>query len=518
MADTLGPAEGRYRQLEPDRFGFLDRARDCAQYTIPALMPPDGFTPQTKLYQPYQGIGARGVNNLASKLLLALLPPNSPFFRFRVNPFVAEEMQQTENAKAEVDKALAKVERAIMEEIEGGNDRVVAFEMLKHLLVAGNVLLYLGKDGTRIYPLDKYVCKRDGVGNLIEAVTKESVAPAALPKNVLDLIGHKLDDDRNKTVDIFTHIKRDGDMFRVCQEVKGFKIPGSDGSYPVDKSPWLALRLIRIDGEDYGRSFVEEYLGDLKSLEALTRSIVEGSAAAAKMLFLVKPGGSTRAETLAKAPNGAIREGNADDVTVLQVQKFNDFRVALETMTNIEQRLAHAFLLNSSVTRDAERVTAEEVRLMAQELEDALGGVYGILSQEFQLPYVNRKMAVMQKAGVLPKMPKGVVKVAIVTGLEALGRGHDRNKLVNFLATVSQALGAEAVARYINVGEALSRLATADGIDHNGLIKSDQQIAEEDQMAQQQAQLDTYAPMVVEKLGAAMVAQQKQGNTNGPQQ
>jgi hypothetical protein len=110
------------------------------------------------------------------------------------------------------------------------------------------------------------------------------------------------------------------------------------------------------------------------------------------------------------------------------------------------------------------------------------------------------------------------VKVAIVTGLEALGRGHDRNKLVNFLATVSQALGAEAVARYINVGEALSRLATADGIDHNGLIKSDQQIAEEDQMAQQQAQLDTYAPMVVEKLGAAMVAQQKQGNTNGPQQ
>ena len=68
------------------------------------------------------------------------------------------------------------------------------------------------------------------------------------------------------------------------------------------------------------------------------------------------------------------------------MQKFNDFRVAQESAQKIEERLAAAFLLNSSVQRDAERVTAEEVRFMAQELESTLGGVYSVLSQEFQLP------------------------------------------------------------------------------------------------------------------------------------
>lgn len=512
----IGPAEGRYRQLEPDRQPYLDRARDAAQYTIPALVPPDGFNSTSKLYQPFQSIGARGVNNLASKLLLAILPPNAPFFRLRVNSFVAKELSQRENVMTEIEKGLAEFERAVMEEIEGSNDRVVAFEAFKQLLVAGNVLFFDGPKGARIYTLDRYVVRRDGSGNVLEIITCETVAPQTLPKNVRQLIGHRID-DKTKNVDIFTHVRRDGDQWKVYQEVKGFRIPGSDGNYPLDKSPWIALRFIRIDGEDYGRGYVEEYLGDLKSLEALSKAIVEGSAAAAKVLFLVRPGGTTDAATLAKSPNGAIREGNKDDVTVLQMEKFADFRVAFETINQIAQRLAHAFLLNSAVQRDAERVTAEEIRLMAQELEDALGGVYGILSQEFQLPYVNRKMAKMQRERSLPKLPKGVVKVAIVTGLEALGRGHDRNRLVNFLTTLNQTLGPELIARYVNIGEAVARLATADGIDPNGLIKTEEQIAAEEMAAQQQALANVYAPMVVDKLGTAMVEAQKQGTPNGSQ-
>ena len=123
-----------------------------------------------------------------------------------------------------------------------------------------------------------------------------------------------------------------------------------------------------MDGNDYGRSFVEELYGDLKSLEALTGAIVEGSAASAKLLFMVRPNGTTKARSIADAPNGAIISGAAEDVTTLQAQKFNDFRVAQETMQTITERLAYSFLLNSSVQRQAERVTAEEVRYMAQEL------------------------------------------------------------------------------------------------------------------------------------------------------
>ena len=59
--------------------------------------------------------------------------------------------------------------------------------------------------------------------------------------------------------------------------------------------------MIRVDGEDYGRSYVEEYLGDLVSLEGLTKAIVEGASASAKTLFMVSPNGTTRAKALAES-------------------------------------------------------------------------------------------------------------------------------------------------------------------------------------------------------------------------
>ena len=43
---------------------------------------------------------------------------------------------------------------------------------------------------------------------------------------------------------------------------------------------------------------------------------------------------------------------------------------------------------------------------MAQELETALGGVYSILSQEFQMPLVKLILNNLQSQGKMPKMPK----------------------------------------------------------------------------------------------------------------
>ena len=242
---------------------------------------------------------------------------------------------------------------------------------------------------------------------------------------------------------------------------------------------------MRVDGEDYGRGYVEQYFGDLKSLEALSQAIVEGSAASAKVLFLVNPNGTTRARTLAESPNGAIREGSAGDVSVLQVAKQADFSVALSTMRAIEERLSYAFLLTESTIRNAERVTAEEVRLVTQSIERQLGGIYSVLSQEFQLPLVRRLMHTMSKKGQLPKIPKNMVKPAVVTGIEALGRGNDLNKLDIYIAGIGQALGPQVLSEYINMREYLSRRASALGIDIEGLVKSEEQLQAERQQQQQ---------------------------------
>jgi len=500
-ATYVGSAEARYRELEYRRAVYLERAREVSRYTIPSLLPPNGHSSTTKLETPYQGVGARGVNNLASKLLLALLPPNSPFFRLKIEDFTLQELENAEaGLKTEVETGLSRIEQAVMTDIETSSDRVAVFEILKHLLIAGNVLMDMSQDAVRVFHLDRYVVQRDPMGNVLEIVIHETIAPVALPKEIRELIAGRVDSSE-KNVNLYTYVKRHGNHWRVFQEIKGMVIPNSEGTYPLDRSPFIPLRAIRIDGEDYGRGYVEEYLGDLKSLEGLSKAIVEGAAAAAKVLILVNPNGTTRIKTIAEAPNGAIREGNKEDVSVLQLEKFADFRVALEQIQRIEERLSFAFLLNSSIQRNGERVTAEEIRFMARELEDALGGLYSILAQEFQLPYVRRKLYQMEKTKKLPTLPKNTVKPMIITGLEALGRGHDLNKLDVFIGGLSQTLGPEILAQYMNLDDYISRRAVAIGIDTKGLIKSKEEIAAAQQAAQQQAMLSQFGPEMIKQVG-----------------
>ena len=490
-------AKALYSSLDSIRYQFLDRARKSSELTIPTLVPPPGHGSQTKYYTPFQGVGARGVNNLASKLLLTLFPPNSPFFRFVIDPFVLKKLggPNPEQLKSEMEKALAEMERAVQREVETSSIRVTAYEALRQLIVAGNVLIYMPKVGNlRMFRMDTYCVKRDPSGNVLQIVICEKIAPSALPPEVKAVYNSDETNDsdydatseQNATVELYTIINREDDMERwhIQQQVVDTLIPESEGFFPLDKCPYLALRFNRVDGEDYGRGYVEEYIGDLISLEALSQAIVEGSAAAARILFLVNPNGTTRAKVIAESPNGAIVSGNAADVSVLQLQKSADFSIAKATMMTIEERLAFAFLLNSSIQRQAERVTAAEIRFMAQELESSIGGTYSILSQEFQLPLVELLVDRMGATRRLPKLPKKIVKPVIVTGIEALGRGNDLNKLDLFVAGVGQSLGPQAVAQFINIGEYLNRRATAIGIDVEGLVKTQEQIAAETQQAQ----------------------------------
>ena len=98
---------------------------------------------------------------------------------------------------------------------------------------------------------------------------------------------------------------------------------------------------------------------------------------------------------------------------------------------------------------------------------------------------VNRLMYRMERGKRLPKIPKDMVKPAIVTGIDALGRGNDLNKLDLYLAGIGQTLGPHVLEQYINLREYLDRRAAALGIDTQGLIKSEEQLQMEAQQQQQ---------------------------------
>ena len=87
----------------------------------------------------------------------------------------------------------------------------------------------------------------------------------------------------------------------------------------------------------------------------------------------------------------------------------------------------------------------------------------------------------------IPKIPKDLVNPTIVAGINALGRGQDRDALIQFITTIAQTMGPQALAQYMNADEAIKRLAAAQGIDILNLVKSVDERNQEQQAAQAQA-------------------------------
>lgn len=487
-------ARTRYDYLTRARAQFLDVAVQCSRLTLPYLIQNDeGRTSWQKLPTPWQSVGAKCTVTLASKLMLALLPPQTTFFKLQVR----DDKLGTElpaEIRSELDLSFAKLERMVMDSIAASSDRVTVHQAIKHLVVGGNALLYMGKEGLKHYPLSRYVVERDGNGNVIEIVTKELINKQLLPKEFLaqdpkpnypgDIGGNGTLGDGD--VEVYTHVKLDNNRWIWYQEAFDKRIPNTGGKAPKDASPFIVLRFNTVDGENYGRGRVEEFLGDLRSIEALAQALVEGSAAAAKVIFTVSPSSTTKPQTIAQAGNGAIVQGRPDDIGVIQVGKTADFRTAAEMASTLERRLAEAFLVLT--VRQSERTTAEEVRLTQMELEQQLGGLFSLLTVEFLLPYLNRKLLVLQRSGEIPRIPKDLVKPTIVAGINALGRGQDRESLTAFITTIAQTIGPEALMQYINPDEAIKRLAAAQGIDVLNLVKSMEQRQGEMQQQMQQEQ------------------------------
>lgn len=516
-------AAGRYTALAEDREPFLQRARESAEISIPALMPPEGHTGTQEMRNPWQSIVASGINHLAAKLLVVLFPIGSPFFRLTLDDFVKEELMaragggaEGEDARAEFERALNKVERAVANRMEQRGARTPLYESLRQQIVAGNCLLETLKGGgLKMHRMDSYVVQRDVEGEPLEIILKRTVAKGSAPPEVREILSRstaEYGEDSRKDVDIYTWAKRDGKTWRSHQETCGVRIEGTEGSWPVDKPRLLALRWTALPGEHYGRGLIEEHAGDIYSVESLTESVVDLAAISAKTLFFVDETGTTSRAAVARAKNGAVLKGRAEDVSVLRVEKLADLQVAAGQLDKLERRLDRVFLRASSIQRDAERVTAEELRIMAAELEASHGGTYSLLAKELQLPLATRVMADMQASGDLPPLPKEAVSPQIVAGLEALGRHSDLTRLDQLVGGLKELFGEQAISEWINVEAYVMRRATALGVDADGLTRT----AEEVQQSRQQAAMQQMATAAAPNAVRAMAQQEPQEQNEQP--
>lgn len=495
IKELKGSAE--FKKMETARQPFLDRAKEASKLTVPQLYPDIiEDTGNTNYTTPYQSLGARGVNNLANKMILSLFPPATAFFKLGMNQLAQKSSGVSEG---DLQTAMYTVEKGIVNEMEVSQLRAVLVEVLKQGVVGGCSLLHVPVIGKpKSFNLSEFTVKRSKSGELLKLIIKERVSALELPQDVQANL-KDLDDkekDGSKDLDLYTicALVEDGN-YHCAQEVKGIQISGTEAVYPKKELPYVFVPFVD-RGEDYGRSYVEDYIGDLQSYEGLRQAILEASAEAARLIYLVKPNAVITPKKLQDARSGDVLLGEMDDVGVLQADKRLDVGMAQQEAEVLRTDLATIFLLDSAVRRNAERVTAEEIRRVSQELEVALGGIYSTLANVLQEPLVRLYLKRLVKKGFIKDIIKQNIELEITTGSAALGRGTEFRAIQEFAAFATNMLG-ESAGQYLNIPEFLSRAAYSLDVNTGDLVKTKEQLEGEAQLAQKrQLEQQAVAPAI----------------------
>lgn len=497
--------EREFQKLDSRRTNKLNRARDCARLTVPTLFPREGYTESMELPDLYNSMPARGIMSLASRIVSAMYPLNQqPFFTFEPDAQFVPEGQDLSQTMA----SLSRLDKRIMNKISHSNLRQELFVLMQHLIVLGDALFEIQDDyNFKVHRVDHYVLQRFPDGRIKKIILREWVDPEALPETWMTAIADQMEngsysDTENQEYDsfvqtynqqyapskahkpLYTYIEWEEErgMWECKKEYCGYIVDA--GEFEV--CPYIPQTWARIAGEDYGRSLVEEHIGDIRTLEAITKSLVEAAIANSEHRIGIDPSGITEISDLQNTQNGDYVAARQQDIFTVQLSRGIDLGPMVSVRNELTTQLGRVFLLNSSIQRQAERVTATEVRLMAEELDQSLGGVFSGLAQSIQIPIVKRTVILMAKDRLLqPEIVKligsgRILSLKVRTGLEALNREIEASLLFQWQQATSTN---PAFQDYIDSYGFLMRLTTSMGLDSAGLVKSPQQLQAEQQAA-----------------------------------
>lgn len=475
-----------YNTYSSSRQSYEDRAKEISSYTLPYLFEEDSFTGSSSMRDKIsQSFCGRLINTLKAKMGMSLLPPSTS--SFRLEPDKESLMVLSEGNPdfiAEVMAKMSSVTSQVTKEIEAQQVRDTIFDMLLQLIAVGSVIMEKIKDdGIMLHTLQNFAVELDSRG--------EAIAMCILEKKKSVPEGYS--GEEKDEYKLYTLVEKNFETNRwhLRQSVEGEDV-GKEIIYTYDKLPFQYVGWNWTTGDTYHRPYAEDYLEDMKQYNSLSSLLTQGSIIASKSVLMVdQRGNRTRIQDLVNAKNGDVINGNAADVTAFQLQKNFDFQIPMERLQDIQKNLSSAFLMNESVTRDAERVTAQEIRFMAQELEtSSLSGVYSKLSKKVSKRIVQW---IMQEL----KLEFKEVSINVVTGLDALGRSQEAQKLDSLV----QRLASMNLMHYLNEAELIQRYASFEGIDVTGLVKSPTQVQQEMKQAQEQAMLQQGGEALMQSAG-----------------
>lgn len=480
----------------------LQKSTQYAKWTLPQLMA--GLSTKARgtalvVERDFQEIGALLVNNLGAKLAALLFPSSRPFYKIKPGAALKDAAKKKGVKDSDLNAGLSKLEMESCQQLFLNASYEQLVLAVKHLIVTGNVLLYRNSRTakTLAYGLESFGVRRDGQGNMMDCILREFTDFESLPPPIqLTLQAknkgkYKEENLGENRVELYTRIKRgwavDGTVvYYVSQEADDVAV-GVAGSYPEHLCPWQVPCWSLIVGENYGRGLVEDYAGGFAKLSDESHAAALYGIAASKVVNLVQPGMGANVDDLQAAETGEYISGAKDSVTVYEAGDAGKMQQMAASIEATFGRLARAFMYKAN-TRNAERVTAFELKQDAMEAENTLGGVYSSLSASMQIPLAHALLTEVDP-GMLEGIITKAVRLDIMAGIPALGRQAD----VQNLAQASQDCAAivpvlSQLSPKIDSGKIMDIIFAGASVDTTTFYKDEQQIKAEAAAQAQQAQ------------------------------
>lgn len=436
MSAPQVPYETLFTKYRDD--GAIIRNEKYALWSLPTVFadPELRSGKQQPVERDYQSVGAILCNSLASKMASLLFPSNQSFFR--LDSTVAPDVMAEDLGVSTDDLAgeLAKLENNAYRRIFLKASYHQLVQTMKLLITTGNCLLYRDSVGTNLhaYSMRQYAICRDGSGKVLDIIVKERTVKEDLPEDMRGLFTGR---EEHAPLVLYTRVKRErrpvSDVFVVTQSVEQHMLPG-ESEYPEALCPYIPVTWNLLTGENYGRGLVEDYAGDFAKLSELSEALALYEIEACRVLHMTKPGSGVDIDAVAESESGQWVSGDPTTTQAYEAGDWQKIQAMSMDLQQIFQRLSPAFMYGSN-TRDAERVTAEEIKQQADEANQSLGGVYSVVADGLHIPLAHILCAEVNPSFVQEVLAGGLT-LSVLTGVAALGRSGEVNKLLQ----VAQAL------------------------------------------------------------------------------
>lgn len=505
---------GHWKTLDGRKGDLIARSEQYARWTVPSIFPEDNNTQSETPEESQKGnvaIGARLVNHLSHRIVDTMFPNDKPFFAIAMTPEskrrFEEEIESDEdngaNNRKLLDEALIGAENAAMRNLNLTAYRPIAIQALSLKIVTGNALIYRMPDEERVvYSIRDYSVTREISGKLKEVMLRDHKMFGSLDEDIQEQLkaankGRKYEE--STPVELFTYYWFENNKWHMRQAVDNVDLDVSE-SYKKADFPCLVLTWNLGRGDNYGRGLVEDYAVSFHNIDVMTEAMIDLIGVAADIKFLVNDMSTFDVEAWNSAKRGEYVAGKEGDITVPQFKFAVEVQFIGEAIAKLERELAQAFLLSSAGVRDAERVTAEEIRFFAREIESAFGGLYSRLALDWQKKEAEYQLSQIDWQSTLPDGTETFEPV-ITTGLESLSR---EGKLDALRLAISDLQMMDAIPE--DIRKAFDPLKFAAFIFRNRGVESEDFLFTPDQMKENAEAEAKQQAALMEKQGEVAVA------------